>query len=121
MYGTSAPRKRYENQAFPAQERLHADATSPGDGSGAFEFSSSDLAALKSTHAGSGTSGVPYNNAQSRQLPLLREGIQYIVLCLTSNSLALRSGPAAVATLNRNHVNCCPFVSKKSPLPRGRR
>lgn len=60
---------------FVAQEHYHTDLISNTASSGAFEFSGSDLAGLKSAHAGSYTSGVPYNNMQSRQLFLLYEGI----------------------------------------------
>lgn len=60
---------------FIAQEHYHADLISNAASSRAFKFSGSDLAGLKSTHAGSYTSGVLYNNMQSLQLFLLYEGI----------------------------------------------
>lgn len=53
MYGTSAPMKCYEMYTFMAQKHYHADLISYIASSRAFQFSGSDLAGLKSTHAGS--------------------------------------------------------------------
>lgn len=75
IYITPAPIKCHENYTFIAQENYHTDLISHIASSRAFEFSGSDLAGLKSTHAGSYSSGVPYNNMQSWQLFLLYEGI----------------------------------------------
>jgi len=102
---------------FAEHEHYHADWIPHLASSRARQFSRSHLAGLKSAHAGSRVSGVPHDNTQSRQLLLLREGVECIAPRLTSSSLASGSNPAAAVTLNKNHGNCRPFVSKRSYLP----